>query len=284
MLGDATTAAQLTPTDRAQGAAIAWAALVAIAERAPAYVVSALVGLAQSTYGRYLPAWRAQSPNTTYNAIAVDGLYGPKTANAVSLLLANVATDPAMLRTSGWANVFPTKVASTALVQANIGLATTVVNKLSDTTTIYEAIGFQDLGRSVYEAAKRGRTSREAAANALQLVTSSVQSLSPTSTTTAATVTSTRSTSAGFVQTMTAQTQVPSSVAPVVPVSSTPGQVVSTPAGAPLAPVQDIQGEQIQVTGRRWSWYSDPRVVVPVGLLVLFGGVFAIKHWKKRRG
>lgn len=287
MLGDATTAAQLTPTDRAQGAAIAWAALVAIAERAPAYVVSALVALAQSTYGRYLPAWRAQSPNTTYNAITVDGLYGPKTANAVSLLLANVATDPAMLRTSGWANVFPTKVASTALVQANIGLATTVVNKLSDTTTIYEAIGFQDLGRSVYEAAKRGRTSREAAANATQLLSANAaEGASTQSAANATTVTSTRSTSEGFVQATTAATQTPSRVTPTVPVSSTPGQSLPTaPSTATMTPAEPPvrSGEAIDVTGRRWVWYSDPRVVIPVSLGAFFLLVWGIKYWQKRR-
>lgn len=284
MLGDATTSAQLTPTDRAQGAAIAWAALVAIAQRAPSYVTNALVSLLQSTYGRYRPTLQARNPQANYPAIAVDGAYGPQTAFAATVLIAQVAETGSLLTSIGYTGVFPSKVNSTALVQANIAAASAMVDKLSDRTGVIEAIGFPDLGRSMVEAAKRGRNASEATTNALQLVTSSVQSLSPTSGTTAATVTSTRSTSEGFVQTMTAQTQVPSAVVPVVPVSSTPGQTTTTPAGAPLAPVREVQGEPMTITGRRWAWVSNPKIIVPVGLLVLFASVYAVKHWKKRRG
>lgn len=287
MLGDATTTAQLTPTDRAQGAAIAWAALVAIAERAPAYVVSALVALLQSTYGRYRPVLQARNAQVTYPSVAVDGVYGPQSAFAATVLIAQVAETGQTLTSIGYSSVFPAKVNSTALVQTNFALATSMVNKLSDRTGVLEAIGFQDVGRALYEAAKRGRNSREASTNATQFLTASAaEAASTQSAANATTVTSTRSTSGGFVQATTAQTQTPSRVTPTIPVSSTPGQSLPTaPSTATMTPAEPPvrSGKEIDVTGRRWIRYSDPKVVIPVSLGAFFLLVWGIKHWQKRR-
>ena len=272
--------------DRARAAAIGWAAIYAVGHRFAAMPLGVLIRLAQSTYMAIRPGG--------YKSITVDGVWGPDTAMACTILLRQCTNDANLLTSSGFIAAFLSgtsnqtaligyPIRTSALVQSNYTKIDSAVQSLSDRTEILECVGFVALGEGTALAAQGGRNASETEANAKGYI--SAQTASPTpqaqggadATTVATTVNSTRNVPATLTQNLSAAGQVPTAMPAVIPAAVTnPADNVSSPTPPAKLPATP-QYESLRIAA---PLYKDPKVLIPAGLGLAFVLVFVVKKFR----